>query len=126
MLFRSDRLFGTFNNHIERIHFMKEFSFENKIVIVLKGADTVISAPSGKIYFNNTANSGMATGGSGDVLTGMIVSLLAQGYDTIDAAIIGVFLHGTAGNIAKEKFGFRSLIASDIIDNIGQAYLTLD
>ena len=121
-----DRLFGTFNNHIERIHFMKEFSFENKIVIVLKGADTVISAPSGKIYFNNTANSGMATGGAGDVLTGMIASLLAQGYDTIDAAKIGVFLHGTAGNIAKEKFGFRSLIASDIIDNIGQAYLTLD
>ncbi len=121
-----ERLFGTFNNQLERIQFMKEFSLQNKIIIVLKGADTVISAPSGKVYINNTANSGMATGGAGDVLTGMICSLLAQSYDGINAAIIGVFLHGTAGNIAREKYGFRSLIASDIIDNIGQAYLTLD
>ena len=101
-------------------------SSKHQLIIVLKGANTSISLPDGSVYFNSTGNAGMATGGSGDVLTGMITSLLAQGYLPKDAAIFGVYLHGLAGDFAKNKIGINSLIASDIIDCISVAYNCLE
>ncbi len=96
-----------------------------QIVIVLKGAYTAIITPKGDIYFNTTGNSGMATAGSGDVLTGIITSLLAQGYPSVDAAIVGVYLHGLAGDLAVAEGSEESLVASDIVSCIGKAYKKL-
>lgn len=91
------------------------FASDNKCIVVLKGANTAICLPDGTIHFNSTGNPGMATAGSGDVLTGIITALLAQGYSTTDAAIIGVFNHGAAGDRARDVHGEQALIASDII-----------
>ncbi len=90
-------------------------------VLVLKGAPTVVADPQGNVYVNSTGNSGMATAGSGDVLTGMITGFLAQGCLPIHAAVIGVYLHGLAGDIAGERFGRRSLVAGDLLITLGQA-----
>ncbi len=83
-------------------------------VVVLKGHNTVIAAPSGEIYVNTTGNSGLAKGGSGDVLAGMIGSFLAQGYSPLDAAVVSVFLHGKAGDILAEKISLHGLLPSEI------------
>lgn len=103
------------------IDFAKKFG----VVTVLKGAGTIIAAPDGKVYINHTGNSGMATGGSGDVLSGIIGSLLAQGAAPINAAAAGVFLHGTIGDLAAEKLGKISMLPTDMIDMIPTAYLKL-
>jgi NAD(P)H-hydrate epimerase len=103
-----------------------DFARQYKLIVLLKGAYTSIALPDGRCYFNSTGNPGMATGGSGDVLTGIIVSLLAQGYKPSDAAIIGVYLHGLSGDLAVLKTGQEALIASDIVDHIGDAFLTLN
>ena len=87
-------------------------------MVVLKDAYSVIADSTGALYFNSTGNQGMATGGSGDVLTGMITSLLAQGYTPLESAIIGVYFHGKAGDLAAKKRGHHALIASDIVDHI--------
>ncbi|NMC41247.1 MAG: NAD(P)H-hydrate dehydratase [Bacteroidales bacterium] len=97
-------------------------SRETNCIIVLKGAHTSVSLPDGRVYFNSTGNPGMATAGSGDVLTGIILSLLAQGYDSENAAITGVYLHGLAGDLAADQRGKEALIAGDIIENIGNAF----
>lgn len=89
-----------------------------------KGAHT-ITVYDGKGYVNSTGNPGMATGGSGDVLTGVITGLLAQHYEPLKAAIFGVYLHGRAGDIAVEKTGYQALTASDIIETIGGAFIDL-
>ena len=117
-----ERLVGIFSDDYTRMQQQITFAVNNQLYIVLKGAHTSIACPDGKIYFNNTGNPGMATAGSGDVLTGMILSLLGQGYDPKYAAIIGVYLHGLAADIAVENIGMEALIASDIIENIGNAY----
>jgi len=78
--------------------------------------------PNGEVFFNSTGNPGMATAGSGDVLTGIILSLLSQSYRPADAALVGVYLHGLAGDIAAEKGGMECIIASDITGNLGEAY----
>ncbi len=90
-------------------------------VIVLKGGKTVVADPSGKVYVNQTGNPGMAKGGSGDVLTGMIAALLAQGFSRWQAARFGVFLHGLAGDLAVRKTGEAGMLAGDLIDFIPQA-----
>jgi NAD(P)H-hydrate epimerase len=95
------------------------------LLIVLKGANTLIASPDAKLYFNSTGNSGMATAGSGDVLTGILVGLLAQGYSSEDAAKIGVFLHGRAGDLVLETESKESLISGDIIDRLGKAYKSI-
>ncbi len=118
-----ERLAGKTQNHFERLNKQKELSIKHQIFIVLKGAHTVISCPDGNIYFNNTGNPGMATAGSGDVLTGMILSLLAQGYSAKQACLIGVWMHGLSGDKAKQKKGIESMIASDIIMNIYESFL---
>ena len=99
-----------------------ELAKEQKVIVVLKGAHTSIALPDGRCYFNSTGNPGMGTAGSGDVLTGILTSLLAQGYPPEQAAVLGVYLHGLAGDIAAEEKGVQTLIAGDIIDNIGVAY----
>ncbi|MFR8624729.1 MAG: NAD(P)H-hydrate dehydratase [Ruminococcus sp.] len=103
------------------INFAKKFG----VVTVLKGAGTLIASPDGEVYINHTGNSGMATGGSGDVLSGIIGSLLAQGASPINAAAAGVFLHGTIGDLAAEKLGKISMLPTDMIDMIPTAYLKL-
>lgn len=117
-----ERLAGKSKNAYERVIKQIEFSKKNNCILVLKGAYTSVSTPDGNIMFNSSGNPGMATAGSGDVLTGIILSLLAQGYTAENAALAGVYIHGLAGDIAAEKTGFESLIASDIINNIGNAY----
>lgn len=98
------------------------FAAEYGVVTVLKGSGTVIASPGGRVMINRTGNSGMATGGSGDVLAGMTASLLAQGADAFDAAAAGVYLHGLAGDIAKQRFGKISMLPTDITDCIYLAY----
>lgn len=102
-----------------------DFAKKFGVVTVLKGAGTIIASPDGEVYINHTGNSGMATGGSGDVLSGIIGSLLAQGASPINAAAAGVFLHGTIGDLAAEKLGKISMLPTDMIDMIPTAYLKL-
>lgn len=120
-----ERLVGKWSNDEERLQLQIETSIKNNVIIVLKGANTSISIPSGNVYFNSTGNPGMATGGSGDVLTGIVTSLLAQDYQPHEAAMLGVYLHGLAGDFALNQQGENSLIASDIVNNISKAYQTL-
>lgn len=120
-----ERVAGESVNSYDRLKRQIEFAARFKCILILKGAHTSVALPNGKVFFNSTGNPGMATAGSGDVLTGIILSLLAQGYSSEDASITGVFLHGLAGDIASSGSGPESLIASDIIENIGNAYLKI-
>lgn len=120
-----ERLFGPSANSFERNVLQREKARELGIYIVLKGAHTCIAAPDGQCYFNATGNPGMATGGSGDVLTGIITGILAQRYPPLDAALLGVYLHGLAGDIAAGVLEHESLIASDIIQYLGRAFRQL-
>jgi len=117
-----DRLAGKSNNHFERLEKAKLLAEKYWIIIVLKGHYTAIILPDSTIYFNSTGNPGMATGGSGDVLTGIIVSFLAQNYSPVDAALSGVFIHGLAGDISASEQNSISLIASDIITALPFAF----
>lgn len=112
------RLVGDFENSEERHAKLKAFSKQYNCIVVLKDAYSVIADPNGALYFNSSGNQGMATAGSGDVLTGMITALVAQGYSALESAIIGVYFHGEAGDRAAKKRGHYALIASDIIDAI--------
>jgi NAD(P)H-hydrate epimerase len=117
-----ERLFGKTDNSAQRIELQREMSVKHNIIIVLKGANTSITFPNGSCFFNSTGNPGMATAGSGDVLTGIILSLLAQRYTPEEAAIIGVFMHGKAGDFAASELGMESMIASDISKHIGKVF----
>ncbi len=121
-----ERLAGKWENDFERLEMQVEFSKKHNCFLVLKGAHTSISTPRGKVFFNSTGNSGMATAGSGDVLTGIIASLLAQNYSPQNASILGVYLHGLAGDLAILQTGKASMIASDLIENIGKAFLKME
>ena len=113
-----ERLVGSWNNSLERLEKQKSFSKMHQCIIVLKDADTIITDTSGNAYINTTGNPGMATGGSGDVLTGIITGLVAQGYPPLEAALIGVYYHGLAGDSAKKEKGMNALIASDLIQHL--------
>jgi len=117
------RLSGLKKDYIEknRNKVCKEFSKRYRCVLVLKGHQTVVAAPNGQIYINKTGNPGMATAGSGDVLTGMIAAFLGQGLSSFEAAKYAAYLHGKAGDLAAKKKTMLSMIATDIIDNIPQA-----
>lgn len=106
----------------EREHVAKSFAEQYGVVTVLKGAGTIIADPNGRALLNTTGNSGMATGGSGDVLAGIIASILSQGASAFDAAAAGVYLHGRAGDIAADSLGKISMLPTDIIDCIPKAY----
>jgi NAD(P)H-hydrate epimerase len=116
------RLFGDDPDDYSRMERLKQLARQHGLIIVLKGAHTIVAGPDGSVWFNTTGNPGMATGGSGDVLTGILTSLLAQGYDPFDAARAGVYLHGLAGDIAAGESGMEALIASDIIASLGKSF----
>lgn len=116
-----ERLAGKWQNGFERLSLQKELSVRFGLIIVLKGAYTCVSMPDGKCYFNPTGNPGMATAGSGDVLTGIIAGLVAQGYSPAKASLLGVYLHGMAGDLAAEQLGMESMLASDIISHLPKA-----
>jgi len=120
-----ERLFGKTENDFEKIEKAVSLSEQYKLIIILKGHYTLIAA-NGTAWFNTTGNAGMAKGGSGDVLTGIITSLLAQQYESDTAAIMGVYLHGLAADIAAQNIAMESIIATDIIDHISDAFLSLD
>ena len=117
-----DRLAGTSANAYERIQKARSIASEQKICVILKGAYTAVCTPTGKVFFNTSGNPGMATAGSGDVLTGIILGLLAQGYQTEEASVIGVYLHGIAGNLAAANLSEESMIAGDMIQMLGKAF----
>ncbi len=125
------RMFGESANDFDRIQLALQKAKKLNVVIVLKGHHTFIATPDAKArpahsvgqgFFNSTGNAGMATGGSGDVLTGILTGLLAQGYSSVETAILGVYLHGLAGDIAAGKISMEAMIAGDIIENIGYAF----
>ena len=118
------RLIGNWEDDFDKLHKAKEFSKKYECILVLKEAHTIV-VYNGKGYVNTTGNPGMATAGSGDVLTGVITSLIAQKYEPLIAAIFGVYLHGRAGDIAIENLGYQALTATAIINGIGPAYLDL-
>jgi NAD(P)H-hydrate epimerase len=120
-----ERLAGQCKNDFERLEKQRQLSIKLRSIIALKGAYTSIAAPDGNIYFNSTGNPGMATGGTGDVLTGILTGLLAQSYTSVEAAILGVFLHGLAGDLAVREKGNQGLIASDLVDFVPFAYKKL-
>ena len=117
-----DRLAGENTDGYSRFLSQLDFSRKFNIIIVLKGAFTSITTPKGECWFNSTGNPGMATAGSGDVLTGIILSLLAQGYTPELAARLGVYIHGLAGDIALTKNSVESIVSGDIINYIGHAF----
>lgn len=117
-----ERIAGITSNHFDRLELLRVFAMRYKLYIVLKGAFSAIAGPDGIIYFNPTGNPGMATGGSGDVLTGIILGLLASGYPARDACILGTWLHGKAGDIAAKKYGQEAMLPGDTIKFIGAAF----
>jgi len=117
-----ERLFGTTTDNHQKLELQKEVSKLYRIIIVLKRANTVITSPAGETYFNSTGNPGMATGGAGDVLTGVITGLVSQGYTPLHSAILGVYLHGLAGDLAGASNSRHSIIASDISHHLGKAF----
>lgn len=116
------RLAGEWKNDFERLELLKEFAFKNNCYVILKGAYTSVATPNKNIYFNSTGNVGLAKGGSGDSLTGIITSLLAQGYSSLEASLLGVYLHGRAADLAIENIEVESLIATDVIQYISKAF----
>ena len=106
---------------INRESIAAEFASATRAVVVLKGQGTVV-ADAEKIYVNTTGNPGMATAGTGDVLTGVIAALCGQGLDNFDAAVLGVYVHGLAGDLAAQEKGQMSLIATDVIDYLPKAF----
>ncbi len=120
-----DRLFGSSNNDFDRLQLAIQNAMQFNIVIVLKGHYTAVVVPDGHLHFNSTGNPGMATGGSGDVLTGIITGLLAQGYSSKDAAVLGVYLHGLAGDCAAIDCTQQGMKAGDIIHHLGAAWRSI-
>ena len=109
-----------------QLEIAREIAQDFEVVTVLKGARTIIANDKGEVYINIGDNSGMATGGSGDVLTGIICGLIAQGADNFSAAIAGVYIHSLAGDLARKVRGERGMIAGDILLQIPQAFMNLE
>jgi hydroxyethylthiazole kinase-like uncharacterized protein yjeF len=119
------RLAGAWKDDFERLEKQKKLAAQLNVVVIVKGAYSSIASPDGTVYFNSTGNPGMATGGTGDVLTGILTALLAQGYSPVEAACLGVYVHGLAGDIAARHKGMVSMIASDVIDHLPEAFQKL-
>ncbi len=120
-----ERLFGASGNEFERNDLHRRMAQKHGVVIVLKGANTAIALPDGSCWFNSTGNPGMATGGTGDVLTGLLTGLLAQGYLPEQGALLGVYLHGLAGDLAAAESSQAALIAGDIVAALGKGWRML-
>lgn len=117
-----ERLIGTWTDDFEKIEKVCDWSHHYQQIVVVKGANSAIVLPDGTVHFNSTGNPGMATGGSGDVLSGIITSLLAQRYTPADAALLGVYLHGLAGDVAAISIHEKSITATDIIEHLSSAW----
>ena len=120
-----ERLAGPATDDFDRIQKARDLAAKLRVVIVLKGHHTLVATPGGQCYFNSTGNPGMATAGSGDVLTGIITGLLAQGYSSIEAAMLGCYLHGLAGDLAAKELSQEAMIAGDIVGYLGRAFLQI-
>ncbi len=118
-----ERLFGKTSNHFARVNLALEKAAELQSVIILKTKFTLIACPDGSAFFNPTGNPGMAKGGSGDVLTGILTGLLSRGYHSLDAAKIGVYIHGYAGDLAVADMGMESVLAGDIISRLAASFV---
>ena len=125
------RLFGESANDFDRVQLALQKAKELNCIIILKGHHSLIATPDGigrpagslgRGFFNNTGNAGMAKGGSGDVLTGLLTGLLAQGYSSVETAILGVYLHGKAGDLAAVASSQDAMLAGDIIQKLGEAF----
>ncbi|SDS52312.1 yjeF C-terminal region, hydroxyethylthiazole kinase-related/yjeF N-terminal region [Gillisia sp. Hel1_33_143] len=119
-----ERLIGSWQDDFDKLEKAKKFTKEYKVILVIKGAHTMVISGE-NIYINNTGNPGMATAGSGDVLSGVIAGLISQKYDTLTAAVFGVYLHGRTGDILADKKSYQGLISGDIANNMGEGYLDL-
>ncbi|TCK64757.1 hydroxyethylthiazole kinase-like uncharacterized protein yjeF/hydroxyethylthiazole kinase-like uncharacterized protein yjeF [Winogradskyella wandonensis] len=119
-----ERLIGEWSNDFDKLKKASDFSTKYKVLVIIKGANTIIVYGQKK-FISVTGNPGMATAGSGDVLTGIITGLLCQKYNPLESALFGVYLHGKAGDLALEEYGYQSLLASHIVDYIGEAYIDL-
>lgn len=111
-----ERLTQPWNDDYQKLAILREFARTHRVVVVLKGAHSAVATPNGEVHFNATGNPGLSTGGTGDVLTGVLTALLAQGYDPVEAAVLGVFAHGLAGDRVAEKHGEIGMVASDVVD----------
>ncbi|MCA6074018.1 NAD(P)H-hydrate dehydratase [Fulvivirga sedimenti] len=120
------RLVGEWNNDFERLDKQRSLSRERKWIVVLKGSHTSVSFPDGQVFFNTTGNPGMATAGCGDVLTGVITSILAQGIKPTAAALCGVYIHGYAGDLAREAGSEAGLIAGDVVRYLPHAFAAFE
>ena len=116
------RLVGKHDNDLQKIAQQKEFAKRYQVYLILKGAHSTIATPNGEVFFNSTGNAAMAKGGSGDVLTGMLAALLAQGYSSLNSCLLGVYLHGLCGDICVQKYAIETIIASDLVAGISDAW----
>ena len=121
-----ERILGDCQNAYARLQMARELAQATHVLIVLKGAYTATIFPDRSVHFNTTGNPGMATAGSGDVLTGVLLSLLAQGYAPREAALLGVYLHGLAGDLAAREVGMRGMTASDLVRFLPRAWEELE
>lgn len=119
-----ERLIGEWTDDYDKIEKTKAFSKKYNVIVIIKGANTIVISED-EMYINTTGNPGMATAGSGDVLSGVITGLVAQGYDPLMSSVFGAYLHGSAGNIASQIIGFEAMMASDIIAHLGDAFIEL-
>ncbi len=120
------RLIGPWTDDSEKIGRVKRLAAEHASVVIVKGAHTMICTPQGDLWFNASGNPGMAKGGSGDVLTGYLSGLLARGYDPLSAALLGVYVHGRAGDRAAERYGEEGMNASDLVEFLGEAFAGIE
>ena len=120
-----ERLIGTWKDDFEKIDKVKYFAKEHQLVVLIKGAFTLIIDKK-NVFVNSSGNQALATGGSGDVLSGMITSFRAQGYCAVDASILGVYFHGRTADIAMNDMGYEAFIASDIVRYLGKVFLELN
>lgn len=120
-----ERLAGKSSNSFERLQLLKDFCIKFGVYVLLKGAHSCTCTPDGTCYFNSTGNPGMATGGSGDALTGILAGLMAQGYRPLEAALLGTYIHGLAADLALEGSSWESIIPTDLIAHLGEAFALL-
>lgn len=120
-----ERLCGKADNSLQRLTKAQLLSAQHQVYVVLKGAHTAVVCPDGEVYFNSTGNPGLAKGGSGDVLTGIITALLAQGYLPKEAALLGVYLHGYAADMALQKQTVETMLAGDVVEELAQAFYSV-
>jgi hydroxyethylthiazole kinase-like uncharacterized protein yjeF len=121
-----EKLFGKTDNDSERIKLALAKAIELNCFIILKGPSSLVACPDGSSFLNSTGNAGMATAGSGDVLTGILTGLSAQGYSPLNTCLLGTYLHGLAGDIAATKLSEEAMLSGDIIDCLGDAFKQIE